>query len=185
MAAVKYPLLPQKRADAIVAFRQGRPITAQQFLDDVAALATRLPARRHVVNICSDCYEFAVGLAAALSRGQISLLPPNGTPAMLQELATDFADLYCLTDAGAAAWPIPSTPYPDDLADHPAEPHLLAFPATQPALVLFTSGSTGRPKPHAKSWGALVRSALAAGARLRVAALPNATVIGTVPHHHS
>ena len=58
-------------------------------------------------------------------------------------------------------------------------------PEEQPAFILFTSGSTGRPKPVAKSWGTLVRSARSAGERLGMARLPGATLIGTVPHHHS
>ena len=60
-----------------------------------------------------------------------------------------------------------------------------APPAEQPAVILFTSGSTGRPQPAAKDWGTLERSARAAGKRLGIAQLRGATVIGTVPHHHS
>ena len=51
--------------------------------------------------------------------------------------------------------------------------------------MLFTSGSTGRPQPHARSWGDLVSSALAAGRRLGIAALGHASLLGTVPHQHS
>jgi len=39
--------------------------------------------------------------------------------------------------------------------------------------------------PHAKSWGALVRSTMAAGQSLGVAALGAASLVGTVPHQHS
>ncbi len=59
------------------------------------------------------------------------------------------------------------------------------LPGAQPALILFTSGSTGRPAPVPKSWGVLVRSALAAGERLGIAKLRHARIIGTVPHQHS
>jgi hypothetical protein len=75
--------------------------------------------------------------------------------------------------------------YPDDLGEYRIEAGLPAFPASQRALLLFTSGSAGRPPPSAKSWGALVRSADAAGNRLGVRSIANATVIGTVPHQHS
>jgi acyl-coenzyme A synthetase/AMP-(fatty) acid ligase len=185
MTSPAYPLLRHDRLDAVVAYRQGRPISVAQFLHDVAALAAALPSRRNVLNLCSDRYRFTVGLAAALCREQISLLPPNDTPGLLAELAADYPDLYCLTDGTAPTASFPTLAYPDDLGGGPAEATIPAFPASQRALLLFTSGSTGRPKPSPKSWGALVRSARAAGDRLGVAALANATVIGTVPHQHS
>lgn len=185
MTTPAYPLMRHDRLDAVVAYRQGRPISAARFLGDVAALATLLPSRRNVLNLCSDRYRFTVGLAAALCREQISLLPPNDTPGLLAELAADYPDLYCLTDGTAPAASLPTLVYPDHLGDGATEAAVPAFPASQRALLLFTSGSTGRPKPSPKSWGALVRSARAAGDRLGVAALANATVIGTVPHQHS
>jgi acyl-coenzyme A synthetase/AMP-(fatty) acid ligase len=137
------------------------------------------------LNLCADRYRFTVGLAAALGRDQISLLPPNDTPGFLKELSVDFADLYCLTDGAAPKVPIPCVTYPDDIDDRQPLLTVPILPATQCALLLFTSGSTGRPKPQAKSWGALVRSARAAGDRLGVSSLPHATILGTVPHQHS
>lgn len=177
-----YPILGHAGDGAIVAFRDRRPITVERFLHDVAALAARLPARRYALNLCTDRYRFAVGLAAALCRRQVSLLPPNDAPRILKTLAADYPDLYCLTDT--ARPPIPSLVYPADLGDGSAHA-IPTVPAQQPALILFTSGSTGRPKPTAKSWGTLVCSALAAGRRLGAAALRGAAVIGTVPHQHS
>ncbi|MGO8917019.1 MAG: AMP-binding protein [Stellaceae bacterium] len=180
-----YPLLRHDRPDAVVAFRGRQPIAAARFLHDVAAVSAVLPARRYVLNLCTDRYRFTVGLAAALCREQISLLPPNDTPGVLQDLAADFADAYCLTDAAPPALSIPCMAYPDALGDARASPAVPLIPAAQRALLLFTSGSTGRPKPQAKSWGALVRSARAAGERLGIGALANATIVGTVPHQHS
>jgi acyl-coenzyme A synthetase/AMP-(fatty) acid ligase len=185
IASEAYPLIRHARPDAIFAFRAGRPITAEHFLRDVAALAPLLPARRHVLNLCADRYCFTLGLAAALCREQVSLLPPNDTPGMLDALAADFADLYCLTDGTPPAFAIPTMAVPAELGERPAAAAVPVLPAIQLALLLFTSGSTGRPKAAAKSWGALARSALAAGERLGVGALPGATVVGTVPHQHS
>jgi acyl-coenzyme A synthetase/AMP-(fatty) acid ligase len=179
-----HPLIRHARPDAVIAFRQRRPISAAQFLRDVAALAALLPARAHVANLCGDRYRFTVGLAAALCRGQISLLPPSDAPAVLEQLAAEFPDIYCLSDAPPPA-SIPCLTFPEALDDRAAAPAPLLLAAMQRALSLFTSGSTGRPKPHGKSWGTLVRSALAAGERLGVASLPNATLVGTVPHQHS
>jgi acyl-coenzyme A synthetase/AMP-(fatty) acid ligase len=177
-----YPIVGHIDEDGIVAYQDGRPIPVARFLHDVAALAARLPAQRYALNLCMDRYRFAVGLAAALCRRQISLLPPNDTPGVLKALAADYPDLYCLVDT--ARPPLPSLVYPADLGDGSAR-EVPIVPAQRPALVLFTSGSTGRPKPTAKSWGTLVRSAQAAGRRLEVGRLRGATLIGTVPHQHS
>lgn len=185
MPIMTYPLIRHDRLDAAVAFRRQQPISAGQFLRHVAGLAALLPPRRYVMNLCGDRYRFTVGLAAAVSRGQISLLPPNDTAGPIEQLAADFPDLCCLGDAALPAISLPRLAYPDDLSERAASPALAAVPGNRLAVLLFTSGSTGRPKPHAKSWGSLVRGSLAAGARLGVGALPGATVIGTVPHQHS
>ncbi|HXZ02368.1 MAG TPA: AMP-binding protein [Stellaceae bacterium] len=148
-------------------------------------MSAALPARRYVLNLCVDRYRFAVGLAAALCREQVSLLPPNDAPGVLRDLAADFADSYCLADAAPPDLPIPCLAYPDHPGDARPAAATPVIPAAQLALLLFTSGSTGRPKPQAKSWGTLVRSALAAGERLGVGALANAAIVGTVPHQHS
>ncbi len=178
-----YPLLSAHRPDSIFAWRAGQPISAAAFLRDVAALADVLPSRGHVVNLCPDRYRFTVGLAAALCRRQVSLLPPHDAPVMLEQLAADYRDVYCLTDG----------PPPPGLArfDYPPElrgtgrPDVPEIAAEQPAVVLFTSGSTGRPRPHGRSWGDLVVSARAEGHRLHIAELAHASLLGTVPHQHS
>lgn len=180
-----YPLLRHERLDAAVAFRRGQPVSAAQYLREVAALAALLPARPHVVNLCSDRYRFAVALGAALRRGQVTLLPPNDMPLALEQLANDFPGLYCLGDGVLPAAAIAGMTYPEALEPLPETPLLPVIPADQPAVLLFTSGSTGRPRPHAKSWGTLVRSALAAGEGLFVRTLAGAAIIGTVPHQHS
>jgi acyl-coenzyme A synthetase/AMP-(fatty) acid ligase len=183
--AAAYPLLRHDRPDAVLAFRGRQPVTVRRFLHEVAAVASGLPARRYVLNLCTDRYRFTVGLAAALCREQISLLPPNDTPGVLCELAADFGDSYCLVDAAPPVVPIPCLAYPEPVGDARDAPSVPVIPAAQRALLLFTSGSTGRSKPQAKSWGALVRSALAAGERLGAGALAQATIVGTVPHQHS
>jgi acyl-coenzyme A synthetase/AMP-(fatty) acid ligase len=179
-----WPLLRQPQGDTPLAFRRGRPIAGAEFLRDVAALAALLPRRAHVLNLCTDRYRFTVGLAAALCREQVSLLPPDDRPATIRAIAADFPEVYCLTD-GASPAGVPTFAFPP-FGDAPAGAvPLPAFPAAQPAVVLFTSGSTGRPKPTAKPWGVLVESARAAGRRLGVDALPGAAIVGTVPHQHS
>jgi len=165
------------------AVRAGRPISMAEFRSDAAALAHRLPEHKYAVNLCTDRYRFMTGLAAALQRSQISLMPSANVPAALAALAEDYPDLYALTDGAHPA--LPSMEYPEDLAGavQPSSP--LAPEVCQTAVILFTSGSTGRPKPMTKSWSTLRHSALAAGSRLGVEELVGATLIGTVPHHHS
>ena len=181
---IELALLAAHRPGGLFARRASGPVTVEDFLSDVAALADRLPRRGHVVNLCRDRYHFAVGFAAALCCRQVNLLPPHDTPDMLERLTIDYPDFYCLTDAespGAAA----VFEYPAALVHAASQPVMPCFPADQPAAVLFTSGSTGRPQPHARSWGDLVNSALAAGRRLGVASFGQASLLGTVPHQHS
>ncbi len=168
-------------AEDIVARRGGETLSAAQFQRDAAALAARLPARRHIINLCTDRYRFMVGLAAALLRGQVSLMPTANVPEALRALAEDYPDLYALTDTGEAV--VPSFAYPADLSGAAADMPLI--PGQQRAAVQFTSGSTGKPKPVPKSWSTLVHSARTAGARLNAPALKGATIVGTVPHQHS
>jgi acyl-coenzyme A synthetase/AMP-(fatty) acid ligase len=178
----RYPMTRHAGDEAIVAVRAGRAISRARFLADVAGLAARLPEHRYVLNLCADRYRFMVGFAASLCRGQVSLLPPGDAPGILQAVAEDYPDLYALTD-GAARPDLPRLVYPEVL-DGAGEGGVPDVPSGQAALILFTSGSTGRPAAVPKSWGVLVRSALAAGERLGISG-SGATVIGTVPHQHS
>jgi acyl-coenzyme A synthetase/AMP-(fatty) acid ligase len=178
-----YPLLPSYRPETPIGYRRGGVVTMARFLQDVAALAACMPERPYVANLCRDRIHFAIGLAAALLRGQVTLLPPNETPDLLRQLADDYPDLYALADEPIAAAPH-VMPYPR-LDSAAAALEVPAFAAGQSAVVLFTSGSTGRPVPQVKDWGTLVRSALAAGTRLGVARLKNPVLLGTVPHQHS
>lgn len=168
--------------DGVVALRQQGALRVTQFRRDVAALAALLPDQPFLVNLCADRYRFMVGFAAALRRKQVSLMPSAATPGVLRDLAADYPGLYALADAQAPP-ELPCLMFPPDLAGT-AEAEL-AIPGGQPAVVLFTSGSTGRPKPVMKSWGTLVRSARAAGERLRAGSFREGSVLGTVPHQHS
>ena len=183
LAAVTYPILRHAFDDDIVAVRGSGRIDRATFLRDVAALAGLLPDHGYVLNLCTDRYRFMVGLAAALCSGQISLLPPGDTAGVLGVMAEDYPDLYALTDTTRVA--LRSLSYPETLDDDGTRAAVPAIASEQTALILFTSGSTGRPMPAAKSWGALVRSARAAGDRLGVQRLSCPTIIGTVPHQHS
>ena len=170
-------------AHRVAAWHRGQAVHEAIFWRDTMALAARLPDHAHVVNLCTNRYRFMTGLAAALQRRQVSLMPSANVPGALAELAENYPDLYVLTDGARPS--IPCMDYPDDLGGAIPSSSPLALTGDQPAVVLFTSGSTGRPKPTMKFWGALRCSVQAAGVRLGIAGLPGATLVGTVPHHHS
>src|SRR6202171_3133254 len=92
------PLITHDRPSAVVAYRHGVALTAAQFLDDVRALAARLPASTHVLNFCADRYRFAVGLAASLVSGKCSILPSTHTPEVVRHLRAFAPDVFCLCD---------------------------------------------------------------------------------------
>jgi acyl-coenzyme A synthetase/AMP-(fatty) acid ligase len=181
---IEHPLLRTPRPGSIFARRAGGPITVDAFLNDIAALAAALPTRGHVINLCRDRYRFAVGFAAALCRRQVNLLPPHDATGMLDQLAAEYPDVYCLVDTAPPKGP-PVFQYPAELVHDVARPVVPCFAADQLAAVLFTSGSTGQPQPHGRSWGDLVNSTLAVGRRLGIESLAGASLLGTVPHQHS
>jgi len=154
-----------------------------EFLRDVVQLAEALPSRRYLVNLCSDRYRFAVGLAAALLRDQVSLLPPAHTPELLRTLQQSYAGLYALSDGIATSEVLETVDYPAETHSTPHVVPAVTFPDTQLAAIAFTSGSTGEPTPHPKSWG---RLALGAEGEARALGLAGsgAALIGTVPPQH-
>jgi acyl-coenzyme A synthetase/AMP-(fatty) acid ligase len=181
MAAI--PLIRHNDPDSVFAWRAGQPISAAHFVRDVAQLALALPDKRHILNLCTDRYRFAVGFAAALSRGQTSLLPPNYTADFVARLNQRYPDTYCLTDGATDLPGIEIVAFPESfcgegVADVPR------IAETQRAALVFTSGSTGDPVAHEKSWGSLCKGAVAEAARLGVAQDSGMAVLGTVPAQH-
>ena len=179
------PAISHSGAAAVVARHAGGAVTAAQFLSDVRQVADRLPARSALVNFCADRYRFTVGLLAAMTRGQVSLLPPNQTPEMLRELGETHRDLYALVDSPQTLPAIESIRFPD--LDAPAfggiAGEMPMFEADRVAAIAFTSGSTGKPTAHPKTWGALARGAAAEAHRFDLAE-SGATLVGTVPAQH-
>lgn len=175
--------------DDVLAWRQGRPVTAAQFLADVRRLAAALPDGRHVLNACADRYGFAVGIAAALVTGRTSLLPPTLTPEMVRQVKLFAPDVFCLSDQPLAidmplvAWDEAAHASCAQSASIEAYeiPHIAA---SRIAAIVFTSGSTGAPVPHRKSWGALVRSVRAEAGRLGLLDGRRHAILATVAPQH-
>ena len=181
------PLIWGDDLGAPLAWREGRPISRAQYLADVGALAERLPAAGPMLNLTGDRYRFAVGLGAALVRGQSNLMPPNHTPDTVERLHGLFPSTYALTDRDGADRGLPQIRL-GDAAPLPASARLPMIAADALAAQVLTSGSTGAPVPHAKHWGGLVRNTHAGVKRLAEqmgrASLAGVTVIATVPAQH-
>jgi acyl-coenzyme A synthetase/AMP-(fatty) acid ligase len=165
----------------VLAYRAARPIRAAEFLAAAAALAAALPAGRHVINVCADRYRFAVGLAAAMLAGKVSLLPPSHTPQVVRHLRQFAPDVFCLTDTPGCVIDLPQVRYPD--APAPAQPWRVPHLAPETLIAyVFTSGSTGVPVPHPKTWGRLVAGVREGAGRLGLA--PGTALLATVPAQH-
>jgi len=176
------PLIAHRHPDEPIAWRGGRCVSAGEFLADVRALAKRLPRRRHLLNLCDDRYRFLVSLGAALLNGQITLLAPNRTQKLLDQIEEAYPDLACVAETAVPLVNGASFAYPEPLARRVSGWEVPRIPGGQTAAVVFTSGSTGRPVPHAKPWRKLVAGARSAAETL---GLPEgAAVLGTVPPQH-
>ncbi len=183
------PLLAATDLASALAWRGGAAISAGQFIAEATALAERLPASGRPLNLCQDRYHFALGLAAALLRGQTSLMPPNALPETLRQVPPGGAAPYVMSDdpaLDAGALPVLRIERPAGLAPAREVPRL---PPAQEAVCLLTSGSTGAPQPHAKRWGPLVANIGAEAARLAELmgqpSIAGLNIVATVPAQHS
>jgi acyl-coenzyme A synthetase/AMP-(fatty) acid ligase len=183
-AAETIPLIRHERAQAPFAFRDGRVVGAGEFLADVEHLARRLPERPCVVNLCINRYHFTVGLAAALVREQVSLLPPHYAPEFLASLQRSHPGLYALIEPDGEPVAMESTIFSEPESKQPAVWRVPQFPAGQIAVRAFTSGSTGEPLPQDKTWGSLARGAIGEAQRLGLKAGASLGLVGTVPAQH-
>lgn len=178
------PLIGPYNPDAVLAWETDGPRTVRQFLSDVSRLADSLPDRSAVLNLLSSRYEFLVGFAAAMLRGQLTLLPQSRASHTLRRIAGEYRESYCLTNQDEPVEGIESVVLQrhGSLAGWPNRiPHI---PLNQVAAIAFTSGSTGQPMPNRKTWGALTAVARATGDRLGLKAGERAAVVATVPHQH-
>lgn len=182
------PLLQARDLAAPLAWSRGQPLSAGQFIAEAQALAAQLPEGRPV-NLCQDRVLFALGLAAALIRGQTSLMPPNALPETLAQIPATGGAPYLLIDD--------EPPATGGLRTHRVQRQAVAAAATAvpqipvdlEAVCLLTSGSTGAPQPHAKRWGPLVANIASEAERLaeylRQPNLQGLTLVATVPAQHS
>ena len=187
--AASLPLLAGHASlDEPLAWRAGQPLSRRRFLQDVQALAPMLREGGPVLPMTADRYRFALGLGAAIARGQAALMPPNHTPDTVQRLQALFPSAYVLGDAGQPQLALPTLAYPALEAVPGAAADMVMVPAAHEVAQVLTSGSTGAPTPHGKRWGALVVNIAAEAQRISETLgrsdLRGVTIVGTVPAHH-
>ena len=177
--------------DAVVAWRTGGGVTRLQFLHDVLWVAKSLPDHANVINVCDDRYLFMVGFAAAILRGQVSLLPPSRVPGAVMAIAEEYANSYLLVDGPVGDGALPKFRValaPGATAAAPAavgsQPAVPLIDLDQLVVILFTSGTTGQATPNPKAWRTVVHGAAANAATLRPESDQPYTLVATVPSQH-
>ncbi|WP_171020109.1 AMP-binding protein [Hydrogenophaga sp. 2FB] len=171
--------------DDVFAWRAQGPVTVRAFLSDAHALAAVLPAGDWLLNMCEDRYHFAVGFAAGLLAGKVSLQPSSQSPETLQHLALDHPGVAWLGDRPDTVPGMPGLVFPDlGALERPAQVEMPQVDGQRLVAILFTSGSTGAPQPHRKTWGKVVLNGLAESEALGLLKQPQA-IVGTVPAQHS
>ena len=168
MSAV--PLLGPYDHDDVLAWQEGRAVTCGQFLAQVEILSSLLPERPAVINLTENRYGFLTGFAAALIRGQTTLLPPGRSPQALSQIARLYPDSYCLSDGAAGTPGLPFFSLPHLHESTPVRMPIPIIPAAQTAAVVFTSGSTGQPRFNVKTWSSLTTVARHTAVRLGLSA---------------
>lgn len=180
------PLLTGYDAGAPLLRRDGAALSQAAFLGAAAALAQTLPRAAQVINVCEDRGQFLHGFAAALLRGQTTLLPPGRAPGAVADVARAYPGSYLLCDGPFEDLGVPQhrVAAPAAVAAwHGAVPEI---PAGHTAAIVFTSGSTGGPQPHVKSWRNLVTTAGLCADRFFGAgrAARRVNLVATVPAQH-
>ncbi len=176
----------------MVAYRAGAPVLVPQFLSDVHQLARSFPPCTHVLNACADRYQFAVGLAAALVSGRVSLLPSTQAPEMMRQLGAFAPDLICLSDEGEGSHGLPCMTYPRgplhasvvDASPTVAANEVPDVGEARLVAYVFTSGSTGTPLPYRKSFGRLTACVREQARRLNLTGSARWALLATVPPQH-
>jgi acyl-coenzyme A synthetase/AMP-(fatty) acid ligase len=185
-ATVRLPLLSAAEPARLLAWRDGKAVSAAQFLAHVRMVAAGLPAAAAVVNLCEDRYAFLVAFCAVVLRGQINLLPSSRAPQAVDEVMAAHPGCYALGEQALV-------PAPRGYQQLPACDGALAvdagtiwplIPADQVVAIGYTSGSTGAPSANVKTWGSLHASNAGNLAMLHAALGRHFGVVATVPPQH-
>lgn len=179
------PLARYRAPSDPVLLYPGGKVTAATFFTQIHHLAAALPDTRFVINLCETRHGFMLGFAAALLRGQTSLLPPGQGRDDWEQVLRQFPDAWLLTDKLLAAERcFDITPFLVGNATNAIPVPALLIDEDQQAAVMFTSGSTGQPAAHPKTWGQLCHGAASLAAALNWEESPCCAVVGSVPPQH-
>lgn len=180
-----HPLISRHGLDDVLAWRPEGPVSVRRFLSHAQALVAHLPESSYLLNMCEDRYLFAVGFAAGLLSGKISLQPSSQSPETLKTIALDYPSVICLTEQPEDFSHLLCMEFPSLSAlDGEVVETIPSLPIDQVAAILFTSGSTGMPQPHQRTFGKLVQSAVSEAQGLELHERGQ-TIVGTVPAQHS
>ncbi len=158
---MKHPLTNNLLADSVVAWNEQGIVNHSQFLDDVRALAARLPEKKYAINLCEDRYQFMVAFAAVIVKQQTNLLPQSRATEIINAIAEDYTDSYCIVEHAVDNLFIEQLQTNIKLNIHnktaiTAQPVIPQIHAEHIAAIAFTSGSTGKPQANSKTWHSLV-----------------------------
>jgi hypothetical protein len=177
------PLASHRSADDAVLLGPAGAVGAAVFFAQAARLARALPDGGRVINLCETRHGFMLGFAAALLRGQVSLLPPGQGRGDWEALLQRYPGAYVLSErpvAGANAFALGA--FLEDQAAGALD--IPDIDRAAVAAILFTSGSTGEPAAHAKTWGQLCHGAGLLAGVLGWSGRPAGAIVGSVPPQH-
>lgn len=184
MSAESIPLLTHDSADRVALWR-GRSVNRHSFLTHVRRLVDALPDAPFAINLCDDRFAFMSAFAAAMIRGQTTLLPPGRAPRLIEDLAADYAGSYCLVDSPTRVEGVRRHVVSlDEDAPSDREQSVPTIRADATVAIVFTSGSTGRPNPNPKRWGDLVAGLTLARKRFDFRSNRNEMILATIPPQH-
>lgn len=184
---MKLPLLRSANPDRPVLWSEGRPVSARELMQWVAAVAHELPDGCSLINLCEHRDTFLVACCAALVRGHTNLLPSSRAEGAVEEVAGMHAGSYRCDDQfvnsvrQGVRW--------REAARHDVANCDFELPATHVAVKAFTSGSTGTPQGHTKLWHSFSRSSALSASRIRECLAPSYAsaqpwIVATVPPQH-
>ncbi len=182
------PILNAADPKRPILWARDRAVSCTEFSQNVAQLAAALPPAGYLVNLCEQRDRLLTAYAAALVRGQTTLMPPSRAPEAVAQVQARFPGSYRCDDAwiaGVLGLARGETSARAGLhgagAFGVSDEHI--------AHIAFTSGTTGEPNAHLKSWKQLMGSTRLNAARIRAGLEPrygNAqpSIVATVPAQH-
>ena len=180
------PLITRNDFDRVWIYNTDDQLTVGQVLHYARSLRLQLPDHKYCFLLCEQRTNFIIGFLAALCSGQTVLLPPNRSPEVLQSLANDYSDSYCLTDAETTACVNTNQSglvrYSYAAAIKSSITEVPLIDSSHLACVVFTSGSSGKPTANEKLWGDLVQGTKLQ--QIRFATDEKDFLVATVPSQH-